>query len=307
MISIDENGEETKSWDQMSTEERRFSSRKMEVYAGMVDRMDWNIGRVLDHLRATGQLDDTVVMFMSDNGAEGAMFEAFPSTVGGDMDAYVAQYHDNSYDNMGAYDSFVWYGSRWACASTAPGMLYKMFTSEGGIRVPFVMRYPKMFEAAAKGKDKAKARVELGLGAIDHSFATVMDIMPTILDYCGVAHPGTTYQGREIAEMAGRSWRAYFAGSDKEIHGADHVTGWELFGRRAVRQGAFKALFIPKPFGPEKWQLFNVLDDPGETKDLAGEMPDRLGEMIELYRDYCSQNGVINRSAESRNQWSGKV
>lgn len=231
---------------------------------------------------------------MSDNGAEGAMFEAFPSTVGGNMDEYVVQHHDNSIDNIGAYDSFAWYGSRWASASTAPGLLYKMYTSEGGIRVPFVIRYPGITDGASK----------IHPGGIDHSSSTVLDIMPTILGYFGVPHQGATYNGRQVAELAGRSWRRYLNGQDKHIHDDDHVTGWELFGYRALRQGAFKALYIPKPFGPEERLLFNILDDPGETRDLADEKPQKLEALVELYGNYCMRNGVIERDPSSRNQWS---
>ncbi|KAH8890690.1 arylsulfatase [Thozetella sp. PMI_491] len=285
VIAKDEDGNDTKSWEEMTPEERAASARKMEAYAGMVDRIDWNVGRLRKFLESIDEWDDTIVMFFSDNGAEGAQFEAWPLTAGGDIDAHIRKYYDNSVPNIGAYNSFAWYGSRWASASTAPGLLFKMFTSEGGIRVPFVLRYPKM---------------AIKPGSVDHSFATVMDIMPTVLDICGVAHPGTTYQGQEVAPVAGKSWKRYLEGAEPNIHSDDHVTGWELFGRRAVRKGTWKGLFIPKPHGPEKWQLFNILEDPGETKDLAEDMPDTMAEMIELYKDYAKQNGVINQDSKSR-------
>lgn len=278
VVSVDEDGRDTAAWEEMTAGQRAASARAMETYAAMVDRMDWNVGRVVEHLRATRQLDDTLVMFMSDNGAEGAQFEAAPLTAGGDMEAYVARYHDNSLGNIGAYNSFVWYGARWASAATAPGLLYKMFTSEGGIRVPLVVRYPPLARDA---------------GGVDPSFATVMDVVPTVLDVCGVAHPGTSYRGREVAPVAGASWVPYLRGEAPQIHAVDHVTGWELFGRRAVRRGAWKALYIPKPYGPGRWQLFNVLDDPGETRDLAEEQPARTENMIALYEEYCRKNGVI--------------
>ncbi|RSM18516.1 hypothetical protein CDV31_002652 [Fusarium ambrosium] len=290
VISIDENGADTPAWEDMNPEQRAASARRMEAYAGMVDRMDWNIGRVLDYLQSVNQLDDTVVMFLSDNGAEGAMFEAWPVTAGGDMDEYVAKWHNNSIENIGARDSFAWYGARWASASTAPGLLYKMFTSEGGIRVPFAMRYPRLERSSA--------------GDVGRCFATVMDIMPTVLDLCSVKHPGEKYKGRAVAPLAGRSWRTFLEGKAEDVHPHDHVMGWELFGRRAVRRGGFKALFIPKPYGPDRWQLFNVLDDQGETRDLAGEMPELLAEMVELYGEYCARNGVVTRSGNSRNEWS---
>lgn len=291
VVSKDEDGNDTKTWEQLTPQEREESARKMEAYAGMVDRIDHNVGRVVEYLQGIGELDNTVIMFFSDNGAEGAQFEAWPLTAGGNMDSYIKQYHNNSIENIGAKDSFAWYGSRWASASTAPGLLYKMFTSEGGIRVPFVIRYPKLIQQPG----------------IDHSFCTVMDIMPTLLELAGVPQPGTTYNGREVAPIAGKSWIPHLSGQTEEIHDVDHVTGWELFGRRAIRQGPWKAIYIPRPFGPERWQLFNVLADPGETNDLANEQAEKLEKLKGLYEEYCQQNGVINQDGASRANWSDTV
>lgn len=110
MVVVDEKPE---SWDDLPENVRQASSRAMEVYAGMVDRMDWNIGRVIEYLKARGEYDNTLVLFMSDNGAEGASYEAMP-LVGGRIMAHVDKYYDNSLDNIGRGNSFVWYGCRWA-------------------------------------------------------------------------------------------------------------------------------------------------------------------------------------------------
>lgn len=106
-------------WENLPPEVRQKSARAMEVYAAMVDRMDWNIGRVIAHLKKTGEYDNTMVLFMSDNGAEGASYEALP-IVGDDVLAHIDKYYDNSLDNIGRGNSFVWYGCRWAQAATAP-------------------------------------------------------------------------------------------------------------------------------------------------------------------------------------------
>ena len=234
VILCGEDGKDTAPWEDMTPNEQAFSCRAMEAYAGCVDRMDWNVGRVVEHLEKSGQLDNTCIMVLSDNGAEGAMWEAQPLAAGGNLMEHIAKYHNNSLDNIGAKDSFVWYGAQWASASTAPGLLFKMFTSEGGIRVPFIMHYPK-----------------LGLAPrIDESFATVMDIFPTILELAGTPLPGPRWRDRDISPIKGRSWVSYLAGQEDKIHDSDEVTGWELFGRMALRKGDFKALFIPKPHGP---------------------------------------------------------
>ena len=123
-------------WDAMTAHERKLSARAMQCFAGMVDSIDQNVGRMLQYLRQSGEFENTVIVFQSDNGAEGADIEAQP-TMGPDVVNTIRRYYDNSFSNIGHANSYVWYGSRWAQASTAPSRLYKAFSTEGGIRVPF--------------------------------------------------------------------------------------------------------------------------------------------------------------------------
>jgi arylsulfatase len=122
-------------WSALSADEKALSARAMEVYAAMVDRLDQNVGRVVEHLKSTGQFDNTIIVFLSDNGAEGAIVEAMP-IMGPVFGALIRQFCDNSLDNAGRPDSYIWYGPRWAQAATAPSRLVKAYTTEGGIRVP---------------------------------------------------------------------------------------------------------------------------------------------------------------------------
>lgn len=263
-------------WADMTDEERAVSARNMEVYAAMVDRMDWNIGRVIDYLDGTGELDNTVVIFLSDNGAEGTIVEAMPLR-GPEIEAFVAKHCDNSVDNLGAPTSWAWYGPRWAQAATAPSRLHKAFTTEGGIRVVGFVTWP--------GFTRQR---EIGT-----AFTTVMDIAPTVLELAGAAHPGTEYRGREVEPMLGRSMVPYLSGQAEAVHDADTGTGWELFGRRAIRQGDWKALHLPEPYGSGTWQLYDLSSDPGEVHDQAVSRPDKLAELIELWDRYVEDNGVI--------------
>ncbi|EZF13130.1 hypothetical protein H112_06283 [Trichophyton rubrum D6] len=264
-------------WHDLTPEERRFSSRCMEVYAAMVQCMDTQIGRVLDQLRQSGDMENTLVIFMSDNGAEGALLEALP-VVQNNIFEHIDQYYDNSIENLGAYNSFIWYGPHWASAATAPSRLYKMFTSEGGIRVPLILNYPPL---------------TAGKAGIDHTFGTVMDIAPTLLELAGIKHPAPSYRSRPVYPMRGSSWLPYLKGEQTQIHDEDHVTSWELFGRQAVRQGDWKALHIPKPVGPGKWQLYKLSEDPGETKDLGELFPDKLAALIAEWKKYEKDVGVV--------------
>ena len=263
-------------WSDMSAEEQALSARSMEVYAAMVDRMDQNIGRVIDYLTETGELDNTVVIFMSDNGAEGAIVEAMP-ILGDLIAAEIERNWDNSLDNLGAPNSFIWYGPRWAQAATAPSRLHKAFTTEGGIRVVGFVTWP--------GFDRQHQ--------IGTAFTTVMDIAPTVLELAGVTHPGTEYRGRDVAPMRGGSLVPYLSGGAEAVHDADTDTGWELFGRRAIRRGDWKALYLPRPYGPGAWQLYDLSADPGEIDDLAASRPDKLAELLALWDRYVEDTGVI--------------
>lgn len=281
----DVNAEEVKPWDEFTPEEKKKSSTAMEVFAGMVECIDYNVGKVVEYLRSIDELDNTFVCFMSDNGAEGAAYEAYPMVQNGVM-PHLQKYYDNSLENLGAGNSFIWYGPRWAQAATAPSRLYKAYTTEGGVRVPFTCRFPKNMNL--KPGDATAAT-----GGITDQFATVMDLAPSILDMAGVKHPAPSYQGREIVSMRGVSFQPWATGEAERIHPKDFIQGWETCGRAALRCGDWKIVFIPKPKGPEKWQLYNLVKDPGEVHDLADAHPDHLKRLLKLWDQYVLETGVI--------------
>ncbi|KAI1334552.1 alkaline phosphatase-like protein [Xylariaceae sp. FL0016] len=289
---------EQEIWEKLPDDVRAKSARAMETYAAMVDRMDWNIGRVLDYLRESGEYEDTFVLFMSDNGAEGASYEAIP-LVGDDIMGHIAKYYDNSFDNIGRGNSFVWYGCRWAQAATAPSRLYKMFSTEGGCRVPLVVKPPTGYQSAESGQ-------------ITNAYCTVMDIVPTILDLAGIKHPGTQYKGREIAAVRGKSWQQFLRaiaqsgaiarGQERNellaIHPPEHVTGFECNGSGALRRGDWKITYVPAPKGPQRWELFNIKSDPGETNDLSEAEPTIFEELLALWEEYKKDVGVVGLAGD---------
>lgn len=277
--------EDAVEWEKMTPDAKAKSSRAMEVFAGMVECIDANVGKVVDYLEKIGELGDTFVCFMSDNGAEGAAYEAYPIVQGSVM-KHLQKYYNNDLDNIGNFDSFIWYGPRWAQAATAPGRLYKAFTTEGGVRVPFVAQFPTNVKVA----DQARG--------ITDKFATVMDLAPTILEMAGVSHPAPTYQGREVVSMRGKTMFPFVKGDKPSIHEKDFIQGWETCGRAAVRKGDWKIVFIPKPKGPERWQLYNLEKDKGEVHDLAEQHPEKLKEMLKLWDQYVLETGVIPLSPE---------
>jgi arylsulfatase A-like enzyme len=263
-------------WQDLSAEQRAFSARTMEVFAGMVDRMDQNIGRVIEHLKASGQYENTLVIFLSDNGAEGAVVEAMP-IMGAAFAKRIADTCDNRLENAGHPGSYVWYGSRWAQAATAPSRLFKAFTTEGGIRVPGLFRMP----GGTRG------------GEISDVFSTVMDVAPTLLELAGVRHPGSTYRGRDIVEQHGRSMNAFLQGG-AAVHPEGTSIGWELFGRRAIRKDGWKAVYVPDAQGNAAWQLYDLERDRGEVFDAAASHPEVLAELLELWEAYRVRFGVLD-------------
>lgn len=277
---------EVPEWSELSPEHRAKSARAMEVYAGMVECIDHNVGKIVDYLEEIGELDNTFVMFMSDNGAEGGAHEANPAFHGGPM-AHLQRYYNNSLDNLGNYDSFCWYGPRWAQASTAPSRMYKSYTTEGGIRVPCIAKFPTAYDCP------------IPKNGITHKFSTIMDIAPTLLEMAGVTHPAPTYKGREVVGMRGRSMVPWLNGDTVSIHIADFVEGWEMSGRAAIRKGNWKAVYLPaKQSGPsragaDKWELFDLDKDPGEIHDLSEQSPDVLRELLKLWDQYVMETGVV--------------
>ncbi|SJM88448.1 related to Arylsulfatase [Zygosaccharomyces bailii] len=268
-----------RGWNELDQDSKEYSSRVMETYAAMVDELDQNIGRVITKLKETGEYENTVIMFLSDNGAEGMQLEALP--FGGKSFAEkVAERYDNAFSNIGQPSSFVYYGDMWAQAATAPRYMYKMWATEGGINCPLILHYPKLNQKWTGSK-------------IIEEFTTVMDILPTVLELANIPHPGTRFQGREVYLPRGKSWVSYLEKTSNNIHDDDTVTGWELFGQRAIRKGSYKALYVPKPFGSGKWELYNLSKDIGETEDLSLELPEILEELLDHWSTYCAETGLV--------------
>ena len=275
----------SREWSSLTNAEREYSSRTMEVYAGMVQSMDTQIGRVLSYLRSAKELDDTFILFMSDNGAEGLLLEAVPVIKENIFD-HIARYYDNSLDNIGNANSYTWYGPRWASAATAPSRLYKAFSSEGGIREPLIVSYLPLTSTHAS--------------QISHVFSTVMDITPTILELAGIRHPSPRYRGRDVVPVRGHSWVSYLSNPQQQrfIHDEESVTGWELFDRQALRKGRWKIVLIPAPYGPGHWQLYDLDEDPGETNDLAQWQPGKLQELLLHWDEYARDVGLAGAAPQ---------
>lgn len=258
-------------WDSLTPEQQASEARRMTVYAAMIDNMDRQIGRVLDYLKQKGELDNTFVFFMSDNGADGnSVYDV------GRTREWIHKDMDNSTANIGKPGSFIEYGPGWAQVGSTPFKLYKSFMYEGGISVPAIAWGPG-----------------IGGGTIKREFAHVMDVAPTIYQIAGVSHPGTEYQGREVLPLRGKSMLPYLQGKAPGVRGKNDVVGWELGGRKALRKGDWKIVYANTPWGEGTWELYNVAKDRTESRNLATTQPAKLKELLADWKQYVAETGTL--------------
>lgn len=228
---------------------------RMAVYAAMVDRMDQGIGRVLDKLRSMGAEENTLVVFLADNG--------------GCDESVVARNLNQPGTLPGDRGSFSAYERPWANASNTPFRLFKKYIHEGGIATPFVCRWPRQIAER---------------GGLTSQVASVLDIMPTCLDAAGVAYP-TTFEGRAITPVEGKSLLSIFRGKVREPHEALY---WEHVGNRGVRHGKWK--LVATHTG--EWELYDIEVDRTELEDLSAAHPKRAQELHQRWNQWAQKCGV---------------
>lgn len=265
------------AWEKLTDEQRRQAARKMELYAAMIEYMDDQIGRLVDHLKKSGKYDNTLIVFLSDNGAAGEDMAELINKLAPTAKDWFAKTFDNRIDNWGRPGSCVEYGPPWAQVSCVPFRLFKGVVAEGGIRAPLIVSGPGVKHS----------------GAINHSVLHVMDIMPTFLESAGVEHPAKK-QGSTVAPPQGKSMWPLLARRETATRTVSDWLGWELFGNRAIRQGDWKLLYLLKGAGGTgDWELFNLREDPAESHDLSAKHPDKRKALLKLWDEYVKRNGVI--------------
>jgi arylsulfatase len=255
-------------WNELTPESQAEDIAVMEAYAAMIERMDTEIGRMLDHLDDIGELDDTLIVFMSDNGAEGTGNGSF-------LADYRSQFN-NSIENIGRRDSYRLIGLGWGEAGAAFDFLTKGALAQGGIHSPAVVSAPG-----------------LGLkpGQSDALLAA-LDIAPTFVELAGGTNT-TTVGGRDVLPMTGRSFAALLRGEVQATRSESETLAFEHGGQRAVFRGKWKALWMRAPNGIGDWQLFDLATDPGETTDLAAANPGLVAELAAAYDAHAAAVGVI--------------
>lgn len=262
-------------WNELSAEEKKLQARTMEVYAAMVDNIDQNVGRVVEALKKSGKYDNTIFIFLSDNGPEGTELEK--SFLYHELGQAFLESGDNRLESIGSKDSYIWYGTNWAEASSAPFYRFKSFPSEGGTRVAAFFSYP------------GRGRV-----GVEHSYISVRDIAPTLFEF-GNAIPEnpSVSRGKPVIPYQGTSFAPRMMPEPPPAQLSPEFAAGEMFGRRHVREGKWKAIHIPQPYGSGKWELYDMEADPGETSNLAQQHPDITERLIIAWNRYADEKGVV--------------
>lgn len=254
-----------RAWDTLTDDQKRLFAARMAVNAGMLEAMDFHIGRLIQYLKDTGQYDRTVFIVTSDNGPE-------PSSA--DDPRFAGWLRANGYhtgiERIGEKGSYGFIGPEFASAAAAPGYLFKFYVSEGGLRVPLILTGPGIPQ-----------------GTID-AFAQVTDIAPTLLEMAGA---GPAPEGS--VSMDGRSLVPLLAGEINAIYSEHDAIGVEVSGNAALYRGPWKIVRNLEPWGDGAWRLFNLEDDPGETVDLAGSRLEILDLLMADYAVYAARVGVL--------------
>lgn len=253
-------------WSDLSPQEQRLSAMSRQVAAGMLEAADHHFGRLVAHLRETGRYENTVIVVLSDNGAE---FNS-PDRSRAFLGWLALQGYSRDPDSLGERGTYAWIGPEWAAASTSPLSMFKFHAAEGGVRVPLVMSGPGV-----------------SAGGIAPAFAHVADIAPTLLDLAGAA----PVEGRE--PFTGRSLAPLLSGAADRVYGPDEAIGFEMSGQSALYLGDYKLTRNMPPHGDRRWRLFNLAADPGETRDLSAEQPELMAELMAAYEAYEQRVGVL--------------
>lgn len=290
--------------DWSNVENKAWESRCMEVFAAMIDCMDQGIGRVVETLKKSGQFDNTLILFLQDNGgcAEG-MGRAGPFKPRADKPSLPPLANDYLQPDMipkqtrdgfpmrqgqgvmpGEADTYIGYGKAWANVSNTPFREYKHWEHEGGISTPLIAHWPKGININHHGTRTGHFTRKAVGGPLCHSPAHLIDLMATCVDLAGASYP-TEFKGKAIQPMEGISLAPAFEG--KSLARTQPIF-WEHEGNRAIRIGEWKLVSMH----PKAWELYHIPTDRTEMHDLAAAQPDRVKAMASQWEAWAKRVGV---------------
>ncbi|HYI60791.1 MAG TPA: arylsulfatase [Acidimicrobiales bacterium] len=272
-----EAGHDVAPWDELSDPQRRLAARYMEIYAAMVDNVDQSTGRLMSALEAMGERDNTIVVFTSDNGA------SREGEVDGTASYYVHLMAETDLatdlariDDMGGPTTTPHYPRGWAMAGNTPFRLYKINAHAGGHQVPLIVHGPVPGRA----------------GELRHQYQYVTDVLPTLLELCGVAHPSAAGRGG-ARPVHGTSFVPVLADAGHPSTHPEQYT--EMIGHRGYRRGGWEAVTLHQPLTPfddGEWELYDVAADPTQVADRAGERPEVLADLRARWEEAAWENRV---------------
>jgi arylsulfatase len=267
-------GKPNPAWDSLDDDRKRDLARRMAVFAAMVESIDEGVGQIVEHLEETGDFENTLILFLSDNGA---CYEWGPFGFDGTSRRGETTLHTGKdLRKIGGPGTHHSYGSGWANLGNTPLRLYKHFTHEGGISTPLIAHWPK------------------GIGSPDRWIrepAHVMDIMPTVLCAAGAIYP-ETHAGNSITPMEGTSLLPVMRGESLP----DRAIGFDHQEAHALRQGDWKLVWSKRMPHEIQWELYNLAEDRCETNDLAETHPDRVDAMAEAWEKWARRVNVTYES-----------
>lgn len=270
-------------WDTLSADEKRLFSRMAEVYAAFSEYTDTEVGRIVDYLEESGQLDNTLVIYCADNGASGEGSPNGSVNEGKFANGYPDDIEQNlsMIDKLGSPETYNHYPTGWAAAFSTPFRMFKRYSYQGGVADPLVISWPRGIKSR---------------GEVRTQYHHCTDIVPTILDCCGVKMPAVV-DGHQQVPLPGVSMRYSF--DQPHAPTRKETQYYEMLGTRGIWHRGWKAVTEHGPmtdlghFDKDRWQLFHTEVDRSESRDLAEQHPDRLQKLIELWMEEAKRNNVL--------------
>ena len=239
----------------------------MELYAGMVDNLDYNIGRLIQHLKDIDEFDNTLILFMSDNGAAAEDFY-YNDNYG----PFLREHFTDDYEVMGQPDSFISYGPQWAEAGSSPFKYFKGLTTEGGIIAPMII--------SGAGIEKENES--------HHGFVTLLDVAPTFYEVAQTEYP-EKFNNTALYPLKGSSLMPLASGIVNKVHAQDYVFGLEHRNYAMLRKGDWKITNITRPFDTANFELYNLADDLAEVNNLKDTEPEKYEELLLEWNKFANE------------------
>ena len=287
------------TWDSLPAERRADLAQRMAVYAGMVTGMDRNIGRIIADLRASGELSNTLTVFLSDNGAcaewepfgfdlavTGAPVRGTGLNLGTQTAPNILRRGDEL-QRLGGPGTFISYGSAWANACNTPLRLYKHYAHEGGISTPLIAHWPATMQTGRQGDGET--------GRLCREPAHLVDIMATCADLAGAKYPAQM-NGENILPLEGVSLRPALTSPSLPLSPSPRLLCWEHEGNRALRAGDWKLVSL----AGQPWELYDLAHDRTELHDLAAREPDRVREFSAKWEAWAVRTHVLPRPGDAK-------